>query len=86
MLTTIAKEGESTATTLAARLPVSRPAVLKHLNVLDEVGLVTKRKLGREVRYSVRPQKLSRTANSLARLASEWDSRLEALKQAAEAE
>src|ERR687898_389431 len=35
LLDLLAAQGEATATTLAARLPVSRQAVVKHLAVLD---------------------------------------------------
>ena len=38
LLGTLAQLGEGTATTLAAGLPVSRPAVVKHLGVLDRAG------------------------------------------------
>ena len=37
----LAQRGEGTATTLAGELPVSRPAVIKHLGVLDRAGLVS---------------------------------------------
>lgn len=38
---------------LAARLPVSRPAVSQHLKVLKDAGLVSERKLGTRRVYSV---------------------------------
>jgi len=50
MLGMLAQRGEGTATALAAELPVSRPAVIKHLTVLDHAGLVSRRRAGREVR------------------------------------
>ncbi|HEY8544225.1 MAG TPA: metalloregulator ArsR/SmtB family transcription factor [Acidimicrobiales bacterium] len=36
--------GEATVTELAAPLPMSQPAVSKHLKVLEEAGLVTRRR------------------------------------------
>ena len=54
-------EGEVTATTLAERLPVSRQAVVKHLAILDAAGLVSGNRVGREVRYVVRPAALDAT-------------------------
>jgi DNA-binding transcriptional ArsR family regulator len=86
VLNLLAERGEATATTLAGELPVSRVAVVKHLAVLDRAGLVRARRAGREVRYSVRPEPLSETARWLAGLASEWDSRLAAIKRLAEEE
>lgn len=84
LLTTLAREGQGSATTLAAQLPVSRPAVIKHLNVLDRAGLVTHRRAGREVLYRVEPARLDATARQIAALAAAWDRRLDALKALAE--
>jgi len=84
VLRLLAAHGDGTATTLAAELPVSRPAVIKHLAVLDRVGLVEARRRGREVRYSVRPEPLEETAGWLTGVASEWDARLAAIKRLAE--
>jgi DNA-binding transcriptional ArsR family regulator len=86
LLGTLAQQGEGTATTLAAQLPVSRPAVIKHLGVLDRVGLVTRRRAGREVRYRVEPARLDATARQISAVAAAWDRRLAALKALAEDE
>jgi DNA-binding transcriptional ArsR family regulator len=79
----LAARGAATATTLAAEVPVSRQAVVKHLAVFDEAGLASGARLGREVRYTVRPQKLGATARWMADLAAQWDRRLQATKRAA---
>jgi DNA-binding transcriptional ArsR family regulator len=84
LLGTLAQQGEGTATTLAAQLPVSRPAVIKHLGVLDRAGLVTHQRAGREVRYRVEPARLEATARQIAAVAAAWDRRLAALKALAE--
>jgi DNA-binding transcriptional ArsR family regulator len=84
VLSLIAERGEGTATTLAGELPVSRVAVVKHLGVLDRAGLVEARREGREVRYTVRPDRLDATARWMAGLAVQWDARLEAIKRLAE--
>ena len=84
LLGTLAQQGEGTATTLAAQLPVSRPAVIKHLGVLDRAGLVTRQRAGREVRYRVEPARLEATAQQIAAVAAAWDRRLAALKTLAE--
>jgi DNA-binding transcriptional ArsR family regulator len=78
-------EGERTATALAERLPISRQAIVKHLAVLDEAGLVEGHRVGREVRYAVRPEALVATARWMAALANDWDRRLAAIKRMAEA-
>jgi DNA-binding transcriptional ArsR family regulator len=84
LLGTLARQGEGTATTLAAELPVTRTAVIKHLGVLDGAGLVTRRRAGREVLYRVEPARLDATARAIAALAAAWDTRLAALKALAE--
>jgi DNA-binding transcriptional ArsR family regulator len=84
LLRMLAQQGERTATTLAAQLPVSRPAVIKHLAVLDRAGLVTRQRVGREVRYHVEPSRLDATARLMAELATAWDRLLAALKALAE--
>jgi DNA-binding transcriptional ArsR family regulator len=84
LLGMLAQRGEATATTLAAELPVSRVAVIKHLTVLNKAGLVTRQRAGREVRYRVEPARLDATARRIADLAAAWDTRLAALKALAE--
>ena len=66
-------------------MPVSRQAIVKHLAVLEEAGLVSGRRVGREVRYAVRPEALVATARWMAALATDWDRRLAAIKRVAEA-
>ncbi|MFE4955979.1 ArsR/SmtB family transcription factor [Streptomyces sp. NPDC056653] len=85
LLDLLAAQGEVSATTLAERVPVSRQAVVKHLAVLDAAGLVSGRRVGREVRYAVRPAALDATARWMAALAADWDRRLAHIKRVAEA-
>ncbi|MGC5008116.1 ArsR/SmtB family transcription factor [Streptomyces sp. DT203] len=85
LLDLLAAQGEVSATTLAERVPVSRQAVVKHLAVLDAAGLVSGRRVGREVQYAVRPAALDATARWMAALAADWDRRLAHIKRVAEA-
>lgn len=57
---------------LAAALPVSRQAVAQHLAVLEEARLVTRRRAGRRVLFTVRPEGLTATAGWLADRAAAW--------------
>jgi DNA-binding transcriptional ArsR family regulator len=84
VLDLLAARGEASASAIAAQMPVSRPAVIKHLAVLDRAGLVESRRSGREVLFTVRPGPLDSAARWLAGVASEWDRRLAALKRLAE--
>ncbi|MER5617969.1 metalloregulator ArsR/SmtB family transcription factor [Streptomyces sp. NPDC002215] len=85
LLDLLAAQGEATATALAEYLPVSRQAVVKHLAVLDAAGLVSSSRIGREVRFAVRPAALDTTAQWMASLAAYWDRRLANIKRVAEA-
>jgi DNA-binding transcriptional ArsR family regulator len=85
LLDRLAAADHATATTLAATLPISRQAVVKHLVVLEDAGLVAAGRVGREVRYAVRPAALEATARWMAGLAADWDRRLATIKRLAEA-
>ncbi|MFI8182583.1 metalloregulator ArsR/SmtB family transcription factor [Actinacidiphila glaucinigra] len=84
ILDAVAEHGDATATVLAAELPVSRQAIVKHLTVLDHAGLVAGRRAGREMRYAVRPERLVAAARWMDRVAARWDARLSAIKRLAE--
>ncbi|HJV05539.1 MAG TPA: metalloregulator ArsR/SmtB family transcription factor, partial [Actinomycetota bacterium] len=55
----LAEGGPASATRLAADLPVSRQAVAKHLAALEEAGLVTGERSGRERRFRLTPAPFS---------------------------
>lgn len=84
LLDLIALRGQATATTLATMVTVSRQAVVKHLTILKDARLVSSNRVGREVRYKVCPQELSRAAEWIANLAADWDRKLEWIKRIAE--
>jgi DNA-binding transcriptional ArsR family regulator len=74
----------ATATELASSRPISRQAVVKHLNALEEAGLVSRERAGREVRYSVSPAPLSGAVSWIAAVGAQWDDRLAALARSLE--
>jgi DNA-binding transcriptional ArsR family regulator len=86
VLEALAAQPAASASALARELPISRQMVLKHLGVLQESGLVNSTRLGREVLFQVHSAPLAETAEWLAALAAQWDSRLAALKVRAESE
>jgi DNA-binding transcriptional ArsR family regulator len=69
MLALLAQTALST-TELAARFPMSAPAISRHLSVLLQAGLVESERLGQRVLYRLRRDAL---LDALARLASEVD-------------
>jgi len=66
---------------LAARFPISRPAVSKHLAALLRAGLVARRGAGRSNIYEARPDLLAPVRTWLEQF---WDGRLAILKRVAE--
>ena len=81
----LVRGGEASASSLAGQVPFSRQAVSKHLVVLEDVGLISRRKQGREVLYRVEAGRLDQATRAMAELASRWDRRLGAIKALAEA-
>ncbi len=81
LLSTIAERPATTASELAAELPISRQAVLKHLTALSNAGLLARRRDGREVHYRVTPEPLSDAVSWMAEVGGEWDQRLATLRR-----
>jgi DNA-binding transcriptional ArsR family regulator len=72
------------ASALADRLPVSRQAIAKHLEILEASGLVESHRVGREVRYRPLGATLDATARRLERISTAWGRRLATIKDIAE--
>ena len=85
VLDLLVRRGEASASWLAGQVPFSRQAVSKHLAVLEQAGLVSRRKQGREVLYQVDAERLDQATRAMAELASQWDRRLNTIKRLAEA-
>ena len=85
VLDLLVRNGDVSASWLAGHVPFSRQAVSKHLVVLEEAGLVSRRKQGREVLYQVDAGRLDQATRAMADLAAQWDRRLGAIKRLAEA-
>jgi DNA-binding transcriptional ArsR family regulator len=82
ILAALAADGPATATDLAARLPITRQAIAKHLALLAEAGLVTAEPgERRRVRYRLRSEPMRVAQQFMAALARDWDSPLNALKE-----
>jgi DNA-binding transcriptional ArsR family regulator len=84
LLDLLLAHGPATASRLAHDLPFTRQATTKHLAVLEGAGLVESVRVGREVRYSVRPERLGDASAALADAAERWDARLLTIKRLAE--
>ena len=80
LLGRVADDPGVTATVLATPLPVSRQAVVKHLQALQEAGLVIGERNGREVQWSMTPGALTDAIAWMADVGAQWDHRLERLR------
>ncbi|MBO0728845.1 MAG: helix-turn-helix transcriptional regulator [Acidimicrobiaceae bacterium] len=85
VLDLVVQHGEASASWLAVRVPFTRQAVSKHLVVLEQAGLVSRRKEGREVLYQVDISRLDEATRALTEVARQWDRRLNTIKRLAEA-
>ena len=77
-------EGPQSASALARVMPVSRQAIVKHLDVLREVGLVESEQRGREVVHLAVGTRLGLLARELDRIGRSWETRLRNVKDLAE--
>jgi DNA-binding transcriptional ArsR family regulator len=71
--------GPATVSALAAPLPMSLPAVMLHLKVLEQSGLVTSQKLGRVRTCRVEPKMLSQAEGWIAERRQSWEQNLDRL-------
>lgn len=79
ILTLLVQEGAMRVTALAAHFDMSLNSVSKHIKVLEEAGLVTRRTVGREHFIQAELGPLRLTEDWFAELKSVWELRLAAL-------
>jgi DNA-binding transcriptional ArsR family regulator len=77
----VAERGPASATLLERDLPMTRPAIVKHLAVLNRAGLDRAQRTGQEVRYALVPGSLDGASDWVAEIGSHWDKRLARLRQ-----
>ncbi|MFJ7827142.1 ArsR/SmtB family transcription factor [Psychrobacillus sp. NPDC096623] len=65
---------------ISSHYDMSRTAIVKHLNVLTEAGLVTGQKLGREKVYYLKPEPLTEVKQWLDYYEQFWNNKLSKLK------
>jgi DNA-binding transcriptional ArsR family regulator len=81
LLEQVSARGSATATELAAGRGVTRQAVAKQLGTLADAGLLRARRAGRETRYEVVAEPLTRATAWLTEVGARWDDRLAALER-----
>jgi DNA-binding transcriptional ArsR family regulator len=80
LLVSLAEHSPKTATQMAEEYPITRQGILKHLNILEEAGLVMVTQKGREKRYTLTPEPLTELDQWIKALNAKWDERLLRLK------
>ena len=73
------ERGPASVGELAEPFAISRPAISKHLRVLERAGLVRRTKRGRESRCTLDPDALRQAASWVARYERYWNGQLAAL-------
>jgi DNA-binding transcriptional ArsR family regulator len=77
----LSKDGPLTATELARRIPVSRQAIAKHFDALEEADLATATRVGRETRFELRTRAFAEAEAWMRAIGAMWDQRLAAFKE-----
>ncbi|MEM7329526.1 MAG: metalloregulator ArsR/SmtB family transcription factor [Pseudomonadota bacterium] len=83
---TLLSAGERSLNDISAEYEMSRPAVTKHLRVLEEGGLIRIRARGRERLHSLQPETLKAVSDWVNYFSQFWDEKLADLKQIVEAD
>jgi DNA-binding transcriptional ArsR family regulator len=80
LLDLLSRTDGQTLTELSAHLPMSRFGAMKHLRVLEEAGLVSTRKVGREKLHYLNPVPLQDVAEWVETYRRSWEERLDRLE------
>ena len=84
ILARLANEGSASISALAEPFAIKLPAVMKHLDVLGEAGLITRVKHGRTVTVRLSPDPMREALEWLRRYERFWSPRLDRLATYAE--
>ena len=77
-------EKELPISEITLHFPISRTAIVKHLQILLDARLVSSRKLGREKLFSLQPEPLEEVQKWLSYYERFWSNKLSMLKYVAE--
>jgi DNA-binding transcriptional ArsR family regulator len=65
---------------LSAKSKLTRQAITKHLRVLENAGLVSSTRVGRESQFAFRPEPIVQARSYLDDVSAQWDEALSRLK------
>ena len=75
-------DGESRSIAqLSDGLSLTRQGVTKHLRVLEQAGLVSSIRVGRESQFTFKPEPIGQARSYLDRVSMQWDDALSRLKR-----
>jgi len=81
LLARLEAEDTVSVSDLAKPFAMSLPAIMKHLDVLTDAGLVTRKKTGRTVACRLRAQPMQEAMNWLSKYERFWTERLDRLAE-----
>src|SRR5438093_2906518 len=84
ILARLEREDSASVSELAAPFAIKLPALMKHLDVLDNAGLITRAKSGRTVTVRLRPEPMREAMDWLRRYERFWPASLDRLAAYAE--
>jgi DNA-binding transcriptional ArsR family regulator len=84
ILARLERDGEASVSELARPFAIKLPAVMKHLDVLDNAELVTRSKVGRTVTVRLNPEPMKAAMDWLRRYERFWSTSLDRLAAYAE--
>ena len=79
LLARLDEEDSVSVSELARPFPVSLPAIMKHLDVLSDAGLIVRTKTGRTVACQLTPAPMEQAMNWLAHYERYWTEQLDRL-------
>ena len=84
ILARLEREGGASVSALAKPFAIKLPAVMKHLDVLADAGLITRSKVGRTVTVRLSPEPMRAAVDWLRRYERFWSASLDRLAACAE--
>ena len=79
LLARLDEQGGVSISDLARPFPVSLPAIMKHLDVLSDAGLIARKKVGRTVTCQLKAEPMEQAMNWLATYERYWTEQLDRL-------
>ena len=80
LLDSLARDDGQTLTKLCSTMPMSRIGVMKHLDILEQAGLITTHRRGRVKLHYLNPEPLENVDAWLAGYRRRWNERMDRLE------